>query len=239
MIVISLSNCPPSLRGDLTKWLFEISTNVFVGKMTARVRDEIWGRIVNSIKNGRAVMIFGKNNEQGFDFRVHNGEWEPVDFDGFKIMSRPLPNIQNAKESRYGYSKASKYSKSIRFSHAKKSENKDIFAFVIIRTTGPDSNINRISSLGVVIFNKGEFVDEFQSILDNEDDGRGKSIIESFLELLENKTVVFEDSNKSLLFIEAECSRYRIDMRIGEKLSLKSLGKKYLYNLKIHNLKAL
>ena len=89
MIVVTLSCCPPSLRGDLTKWMFEISTNVYVGRMSARVRDELWDRIVNSCGDGRAVMIFGVNNEQRFEYRTHNSEWKPYDLDGIKVMIRP------------------------------------------------------------------------------------------------------------------------------------------------------
>ena len=33
MTVIVLTDCPPSLRGDLTKWLQEVNTNVFVGHL--------------------------------------------------------------------------------------------------------------------------------------------------------------------------------------------------------------
>ena len=32
MIVVILSNCPPALRGDLTRWLLEISSGVYVGR---------------------------------------------------------------------------------------------------------------------------------------------------------------------------------------------------------------
>lgn len=89
MIVITMSNCPPSLRGDLTRWFFEISTNVFVGRVSARVRDEVWDRIVGNIRDGRVVMIYGVDNEQRFEFRTHNSDWEPVDLDGLKLMLKP------------------------------------------------------------------------------------------------------------------------------------------------------
>ena len=38
MTVVTVSDCPPSLRGDLTKWLFEIngSSGVPVGKIRGR-----------------------------------------------------------------------------------------------------------------------------------------------------------------------------------------------------------
>ncbi len=31
VIVITLTSCPPKLRGDLSKWLCEINTGVYVG----------------------------------------------------------------------------------------------------------------------------------------------------------------------------------------------------------------
>ena len=34
-----MTNCPPSLRGDLSKWLCEINTGVYVGNVSGRVRD--------------------------------------------------------------------------------------------------------------------------------------------------------------------------------------------------------
>ncbi len=45
MIVITLSDCPPKVRGDLSKWLIEINTGVYVGQVSARVREELWKRI--------------------------------------------------------------------------------------------------------------------------------------------------------------------------------------------------
>lgn len=72
MIVLSLSNCPPKLRGDLSKWLVEINAGVYVGRVSARVRDELWQRVCENLRDGRATMVFRANTEQGMDFRVHN-----------------------------------------------------------------------------------------------------------------------------------------------------------------------
>ena len=58
MVVVTLTDCPPKLRGDLTKWLLEINTGVYVGKINARVREELWKRICDNIKSGRATMSF-------------------------------------------------------------------------------------------------------------------------------------------------------------------------------------
>jgi CRISPR-associated protein Cas2 len=45
---------------------------VFVGRISARVRDLLWQRTVDMVKTGRAIMVFSANNEQGLDFKVHN-----------------------------------------------------------------------------------------------------------------------------------------------------------------------
>ena len=58
MIVITLSDCPPKVRGDLSKWLIEINTGVYVGQVSARVREELWKRICENLHAGRATMVF-------------------------------------------------------------------------------------------------------------------------------------------------------------------------------------
>ncbi|MGL1831902.1 UNVERIFIED_CONTAM: type I-E CRISPR-associated endoribonuclease Cas2, partial [Acinetobacter sp. HSTU-ASm16] len=44
MMVLVLSACPVGLRGDLTKWLYEVSAGVFVGKVSSRIRKHLWDR---------------------------------------------------------------------------------------------------------------------------------------------------------------------------------------------------
>ena len=98
MIVVTLSCCPPSLRGDLTKWMFEIDANVFVGRMSTRIRDQLWERIIKSCSDGRATMVYGVDNEQRFDFKVYNSTFTPIDFDGLRLMKKPLPNSKVSKK---------------------------------------------------------------------------------------------------------------------------------------------
>ena len=51
-----MTDCPPGLRGDVSKWLFEINTGVYVGSLSARVRDALWSRICENLSAGRATM---------------------------------------------------------------------------------------------------------------------------------------------------------------------------------------
>lgn len=104
MMTLVLTACPPGLRGDVTKWLLEISPGVYVGDPPARVRDMLWLRVVDTCKDGRAILVFSARNEQGFEYRVHRHDWEPVDVDGLTLMLRPAQ--EKTPQRRTGWSKA-------------------------------------------------------------------------------------------------------------------------------------
>ena len=54
MVVIVLSAAPASLRGALTRWLMEVSSGVFVGHLSARVREQLW-ELVRSLDRKSVV----------------------------------------------------------------------------------------------------------------------------------------------------------------------------------------
>lgn len=118
MVVVVLTLCPPRLRGHLTRWLLEISPGVYVGHVTARVRDLIWEQILENLHNGRAIMAYSANNEQGLAFKVHGQEWEPVDFEGITLVMRANHDGARATDGKpeqakrkTGWSKASRFRK--------------------------------------------------------------------------------------------------------------------------------
>lgn len=117
MIIVVLTACPVGLRGDLTRWLLEISPGVFVGHVSARVRDRLWERITGLVKDGRATMVYSARNEQHLAFKVHRSDWQPVDCDGLGLVRRPVGTEQStaAGSPRHGWSNASKYRKIARF----------------------------------------------------------------------------------------------------------------------------
>ena len=90
MIVVVLTACPVGLRGDLTRWLLEIAPDVFVGHVSARVREKLWERIEGQMRTGKAIMVYSARNEQHLAFRVHNAEWIPKDCEGLELMVRPV-----------------------------------------------------------------------------------------------------------------------------------------------------
>lgn len=106
MVVLVVTACPFGLRGYVTRWLLEISPGVFCGRISARVRDELWENVVAMVKDGRAIMVFHRRGDQGLDFRVHRNDWEPVDFDGITLIRRPKAGA--APPQRTGWSNASR-----------------------------------------------------------------------------------------------------------------------------------
>ena len=108
MIVITLTKVPKALRGDLTKWYQEIQTGVYVGNVSARVRDSLWSRIVKNIGQGQATMVYNANNEIGYQFKTTRRDHQVVDFDGIPLMMRLAADQPIGK---YGYSNAAKFHK--------------------------------------------------------------------------------------------------------------------------------
>lgn len=105
MMVLVLTASPAGLRGDLTKWLLEISPGVYVGNVNARIREKLWERVTKMVRDGRALLVYSANNEQRLEFRVHEHEWEPVDLEGATVLRRPAKS--SAPGRRPGWSAAS------------------------------------------------------------------------------------------------------------------------------------
>jgi CRISPR-associated protein Cas2 len=70
MVIMILERVPPSLRGELSRWLFEIKTGVYVGHVSALVREKIWEHCSANKKAGGVIQIWTTNNEQHFSIRM-------------------------------------------------------------------------------------------------------------------------------------------------------------------------
>ena len=166
MVILCVTNCPPSLRGDLSRWINEINTGVYIGKLSGRVRDELWERVCGNIKNGQATMIYSAANVQGYEILVHNTRWFPKDFDGITLMCRPPQEAEDApgEELKDGFSNAAKYARS-------KSQHKkaaDSYVILDLETTGLDCDADRIIEIGALKIRDGELKAELQMFVDPE-----------------------------------------------------------------------
>lgn len=152
MIVLCVANCPPGLRGDLSKWLSEVNTGVYVGRLSARVREELWERVCTNIKSGQATMVYSTNNEQGYAFLGHNTTWVPIDYEGITLMRRPLTLNEDEREESFlqrGFSKAAKYENMKRFKNNKGAADYVILGIGVIDTGVKDDGIIAIGLLGI------------------------------------------------------------------------------------------
>ncbi|MFD7982685.1 type I-E CRISPR-associated endoribonuclease Cas2e [Kitasatospora indigofera] len=88
MVVISVSAVPAHLRGALTRWLLEVTPQLYVGTVSAKVREELWAAVLPCVEAGVAVMIYPAANEQGFELRTTGAQHRhPIDIDGLTLMS--------------------------------------------------------------------------------------------------------------------------------------------------------
>jgi CRISPR-associated endoribonuclease Cas2 subtype I-E len=90
MIIFIVSSVPRGLRGHLSRWLIEPAAGVFIGKVSARVRELLWETILEYSADGSALMITPARNEQGYTLRSHGQpNRELLDFDGLTLIRYP------------------------------------------------------------------------------------------------------------------------------------------------------
>ena len=88
MLVMVLESVPPSLKGELSRWLTEVTTGVYVGRVSALVRDLLWDKCVQHARRGRCAMMYRTNTEQGFAIRLHGERARSVvDFEGLQLVA--------------------------------------------------------------------------------------------------------------------------------------------------------
>ena len=87
MVVVILEKVPASVRGELTRWMIEMRTGVFVGNVSGMVRDKLWEMICSKVRKGAGMLVHNAASEQGFAIRfVGETSREVVDFDGLKLI---------------------------------------------------------------------------------------------------------------------------------------------------------
>lgn len=88
MMVIVVENVPPRLRGRLAIWLLEVRAGVYLGDYSVKVREMIWGHVLEGLAEGNAVMAWTAPTESGFDFLTAGVNRRiPREMDGVKLVS--------------------------------------------------------------------------------------------------------------------------------------------------------
>lgn len=117
MTVMVLTACSSGVRGLLSRWLLEIAPGVFVGRISARVRERLWERVRLTLRQGRAIMVYVARNEQHLAFDVIQPDWQVVDCEGVRLMKRPhgTDDVSLVGAPKKGWSKASRYRRARKF----------------------------------------------------------------------------------------------------------------------------
>ena len=90
MVVIILEKVSPSLRGELSRWLVEPKAGIFIGHVSAIVREKLWEKCCRSAKTGGVVQAWSTNNEQRFAIRTYGRTKRQVmDLDGVQLPMVP------------------------------------------------------------------------------------------------------------------------------------------------------
>jgi len=90
MIVLIMDRVRPGLRGELTRWMIEPKAGVFVGRVSAMVRDHLWDKICREAGlDAGCLMVYSSDNEQDFLIRVHGAPARQIeDFDGLLLVRK-------------------------------------------------------------------------------------------------------------------------------------------------------
>ncbi|MEV0281793.1 type I-E CRISPR-associated endoribonuclease Cas2e [Streptomyces sp. NPDC050610] len=106
MVVLATTAVPDHLRGALSRWTIEVVPGIFVGTVSARVRDELWNTTAAVVGDGTAMLIHPAPTEQGFTIHTAGTRRRiPTDFDGLTLMRMtappsPAPNVKGPRRPR-------------------------------------------------------------------------------------------------------------------------------------------
>lgn len=256
MMVLTVSSCPASLRGDLSKYLFEVQTGVYVGNPSRKIREKIWERVKQSLKNGRAVIVYSSNNEQGLKFDTIGSKWQPVNFDGLVLMKHPSSDEKDFDGNHIKHSAQKKTE--TKTMHLAKSETEKLdseFIILDLETTGLNPETDRITEIGALKISNGSIVDSFQILVNSgkqipEDvvklngitaEMLSQGIIEStalnmLFKFIDNRQIVGYNVEFDISFLNVACIRLDRPTLINQTLDLFKVVKREIKGLKNYKL---
>jgi CRISPR-associated protein Cas2 len=91
VVVMIMEKVPVGVRGELTRWLVEVKTGVFIGHVSALVRDKLWWKCITAKGVGGVVQAWSTNTEQRFQMRMSGDtSRQLVDYEGLQLIRIPL-----------------------------------------------------------------------------------------------------------------------------------------------------
>ena len=97
MVVLMLEKVPAGLRGELSRWMIEPRVGVFVGRISAMVRDRLWMKAEKGAKGGAGMLVYLSQTEQGFAVRAFGDTKRSlVDVEGMMLVRIPVQSRHGA-----------------------------------------------------------------------------------------------------------------------------------------------
>lgn len=257
LTVITLRNSTPSLRGDLSKWMQEIATGVYIGNFNSRIREYLWSRVIESVGSGEATLSYSYRNEIGYRFETYNTKHEPFDSDGIPLIIFSSENKSDVKEIKAGFSNAAKYRNQRKYGVKIEENITKQFVIIDIETTGLDCNKDEIIEIGAIKVsgNKIEefsvlvsclnklphFIVELTGITENLLNEKGvelKHALELMIEFIGGKTIVGYNINFDIKFINYNLKKLKLNPLQNKCIDVLSIVKKenmYLNSYKLEH----
>lgn len=245
------------MRGDLSKWMQEIATGVYVGNFNSKIRENLWERVQQTVGVGEATLSYACRNEIGYDFKTLNTDRNVMYFDGLPLVQIPLADTKNQSEIKYGFSNASK------FHYAKKPQKTQgplikrfsPYTVIDIETEGLDHNKHKIIEVAalsvdpfkVTIFSSliktnrslPKEIIQLTGITDDQLNEEGlpiEKVLAMFMQAIGNNLIIGYGVNFDVLFLNAALTQTNMGSIKNKVIDLKTLVKKekmYLENYKL------
>lgn len=206
--VITIKNVPQSLRGDLTKWMQEIATGVYVGNFNSKIRGNLWNRVKESVGNGEATISFSFRNEIGYSFETINAQREVLDVDGIPLVLLQKNNESGRELFKLGFSLAAKNRRIRKFATNCKKSNQKSYVVLDIETDGLDEYENSILEIGALKIKESD-VQEYQYLIQSE-----KELPKNIVELTGITKDLLDKKGESLTFVLKELLNFIEDLDI-------------------------
>ncbi len=202
-------------------------------------------------------MVFNAAGEQKMDFRTHNTVWEAVDFDGIKLMRRPLPEKETEDITlKPGFSKAARqqYVRTARKTKTKTAEEKD-YTVIDLETTGLKADTDEIIEYGALRVRDGVPVDRFSALVhiekeipvniteltgirDTDLSGGMEPMqaLQKFLDFIGKDVLLGQYISFDMDFLRKACERWEKPFLINKTIDLSKLARKKLRRMENYKL---
>ena len=189
------------------------------------------------------------------DFRVHNTTWEPVDFDGLKLMRRPLPSARKQSQTMVlekGFSKAAKMQKVDRINRARKYTLKeDSYIVLDLETTGLSCAVHEIIEIAAICIvhdaveaelsmlvqcqtSLPENISKLTGITDEMLQQQGVPLYQALSQLIsfmENRRIVCHNAAFDFGFLHAACQRVGLSMFHNPCIDTLTLARRKVFDV--------